>query len=239
MCISPDTGAFVPWSMRMSSFIPMNTPIAFGMLMTAPTPFNTILWQWVNQTYNAALNYGNRNASSNYTTEDILKSYFSAATIAIILSLGIRKAVASRVAGSTGAKMVLFNTISTYAACGCGGFVNAYLMRQTEIKTGINVIHPETNEPVGVSKKCAEIAVFNTGISRFGIAAPLFIPAFCMFGIERLNMVPKAKVPRLCLDMCLVVINCYVAIPLGVAMYPSISKIKAEDLEPEFHQVKG
>jgi len=42
-------------------------PIAFGMIITAPTPFNTVLWQWINQTYNAALNYGNRNASSNYT----------------------------------------------------------------------------------------------------------------------------------------------------------------------------
>ena len=59
--------------------------------MTAPTPFNTILWQWVNQTYNAVMNYGNRNASSTYTTSDILKSYGSAVTIAIGLSLGIRR----------------------------------------------------------------------------------------------------------------------------------------------------
>ena len=217
----------------------MNAPIAFGMLMTAPTPFNTILWQWINQSYNAILNYGNRNASSTYTTEDIMKSYFSAASIAIVLSLGIRKAVASRVAGSTGAKMVLFNTISTYAACGCGGFANTYLMRQTEMNKGINVIHPETNEPVGLSKKCAEVAVFNTAVSRFGMAAPLFIPAICMFGIERLNMLPTRKATRLCLDMVLVVINCYVAVPLAVGMFPNLSKIKAQDLEPEFHQVKG
>lgn len=93
--VSPDTGDFIPWPMRMSSFVPMNMPIAFGMLMTSPTPFNTILWQWVNQTYNASMNYGNRNASSKYTTADILKSYASAVSIAIILSLGIRRVVAS------------------------------------------------------------------------------------------------------------------------------------------------
>ena len=40
----PDTGEFIPWPMRLSSFIPMNLPISFGMIMTAPTPFNTIFW---------------------------------------------------------------------------------------------------------------------------------------------------------------------------------------------------
>ena len=66
--IHPDTQQMIPWGMRLSSFIPVNLPISFGMVCTAPTPFNTILWQWVNQTYNAVLNYGNRNASSNYTS---------------------------------------------------------------------------------------------------------------------------------------------------------------------------
>ena len=66
--IHPDTGKFISWPMRLSSFVPVNLPIAFGMIITAPTPFNTVFWQWVNQTYNALLNYGNRNASSNYTT---------------------------------------------------------------------------------------------------------------------------------------------------------------------------
>jgi len=65
--IHPDIGKILPWAMRLSSFVPINMPIAFGMIITAPTPFNTVLWQWINQTYNAALNYGNRNASSNYT----------------------------------------------------------------------------------------------------------------------------------------------------------------------------
>ena len=46
--IHPDSGEFIPWPMRLSSFIPMNIPISFGMVVTAPTPFNTILWQWIN-----------------------------------------------------------------------------------------------------------------------------------------------------------------------------------------------
>ena len=62
--IHPDTGDFIPWPCRFSSFLPMNIPIAFGFVFAAPTPFNTIFFQWLNQTYNAGLNYANRNASS-------------------------------------------------------------------------------------------------------------------------------------------------------------------------------
>ena len=71
----------------------MNLPISFGFIFAAPTPFNTIFWQWINQTYNAALNYENRNASSTYTTQDIAMSYTIATSAAIGVALGIRKAV--------------------------------------------------------------------------------------------------------------------------------------------------
>ena len=62
--IHPDTNQPVPWVMRMCAFVPTNLPIIFGMLMTPPTPLNTAFWQWINQTYNAGMNFGNRNASS-------------------------------------------------------------------------------------------------------------------------------------------------------------------------------
>ena len=32
-----------------------------GMLLTAPTVANSVFWQWINQTYNAAFNYANGN----------------------------------------------------------------------------------------------------------------------------------------------------------------------------------
>ena len=127
--IHPDTGKFIPWTMRLSSFIPMNLPIAFGMIMTAPTPFNTILWQWVNQTYNAALNYGNRNATSNYTNQDILKGYAVACVASIGTALLIRKGFSSYTKNMKGAKLVVMNSISSFFACSTAGFLNAYFMR--------------------------------------------------------------------------------------------------------------
>lgn len=120
----------IPWSMRMSSFIPMNMPIGFGMIFAAPTPMNTIMWQWINQTYNAMVNYGNRNASSEYTTSDIMKSYTAACTASIGMSLGIRKAFAlSTASGAKGPKLYVLNSISSFMAMSTAGFLNAYLMR--------------------------------------------------------------------------------------------------------------
>ena len=42
--VHPDTGDVIPWVCRFSTFLPANIPINFGMLIAAPTPFNTIFW---------------------------------------------------------------------------------------------------------------------------------------------------------------------------------------------------
>lgn len=67
--IHPDTGEKIPLYFRMSGFMIFNTPILFGVLMTKQTPLNIMFFQWMNQSYNAGLNYGNRNASSSYTSK--------------------------------------------------------------------------------------------------------------------------------------------------------------------------
>ena len=68
---SPDSGEVIPWAMRTCSFVPTNIPIILGMLVSPPTMMYTIFWQVTNQTYNAGLNFGNRNASSKQTTNEL------------------------------------------------------------------------------------------------------------------------------------------------------------------------
>lgn len=77
----------------MSSYMAFNLPISFGLTISPPTPFNTVLWQWANQTYNAQVNYGNRNVSSTQTTGDILKCYLAACTASISIALFTRTMV--------------------------------------------------------------------------------------------------------------------------------------------------
>ena len=52
---------------RMCGFVPMNVPILFGIVLAPPTIKFTALFQWLNQSYNAGLNYGNKNSSCTYS----------------------------------------------------------------------------------------------------------------------------------------------------------------------------
>ena len=123
----------------MCAFVPTNLPIIFGMLMSAPTPLNTVFWQWLNQTYNAGMNYGNRNASSQQTTGDILFGYSAAVTSSIGISLGLRKISAGFTRNMKGGSLVLANSIINYVAVASAGFLNSYCMRMGEMSRGIKI----------------------------------------------------------------------------------------------------
>ena len=195
--IHPDTGEFIPWPMRMSSFTFVNLPISWGMIIVAPTPMNTIFWQWVNQTYNATVNYGNRNASSQYTKKDIMQSYLCACGASIGVSLLIRKGFASRARTVSGARLIILNSISTMFAVATAGYLNAYLMRQAELKTGIDVFDPEEpTKSLGRSVKAAEMAVSQTAFSRCLFAVPIMFPAFILYGLERASLMPQARAAK-------------------------------------------
>ena len=53
-----------------------------------------ILWQWINQSYNAVFNYCNRNTSTESNNADILKAYCSATIVSVGVALAGNKLVA-------------------------------------------------------------------------------------------------------------------------------------------------
>ena len=42
--VHPQTGETIPRLMRLCSYSIMSIPVQFGMLLSAPTPFNIIFW---------------------------------------------------------------------------------------------------------------------------------------------------------------------------------------------------
>jgi hypothetical protein len=123
----------------MCAFVPTNMPIIFGMLMTPPTPLNMAFWQWINQTYNAGMNFGNRNASSQQTTKDIMFGYSAAVTSSITISLGLKRLSKGLTQNLHGGLQVLATSIITYFAVATAGFLNTYCMRMGEMSRGIKV----------------------------------------------------------------------------------------------------
>ena len=124
---------------RTSAFVPVNIPIIGGMLLSAPTMFNTILWQWVNQTYNAGLNYGNRNASSTISINQLAQSYCFAVTVSISAAMALRKLFSRFTQGKTGLLAACLNSTVSLGAVALSSSLNVYVVRQGEIKQGITV----------------------------------------------------------------------------------------------------
>jgi len=146
----------------MSSFLPMNFPIAVGLSIAPPTLFNTVFWQWVCQTQNAFCNYGNRNVSAPYGVPDIIRSYIAACFASITLGLGLKKIVGKYTAHLVGGAAFMSNTFSSMLAVAGACFVNAYLMRTAEIKAGISIFDVEDKDckkPLLVSRSAARKAV--------------------------------------------------------------------------------
>ena len=85
----PDTGEVIPMPFRMSFFLPANLPISAGMVLFGNTVPSQLFWQWMNQSYNAGMNFANRNATVAVSTKEILTSYVSATAVACGAAFGL------------------------------------------------------------------------------------------------------------------------------------------------------
>ena len=66
----------------------------------------------------------------------------------------------------------------------------------------------------------------------------IFVPPLFLMGIEKGRMMPKNKPGKLSVEISLLLLELYFAVPLGLALYSRQGLISAKDLEPEFKQIK-
>jgi hypothetical protein len=135
-----------------------------------------------------------------------------------------------------GGSLVLANSIINYVAVASAGFLNSYCMRMGEMSRGIK-IQDENGEEMGISKKCAEVAVLQTSLSRMILSAPTFIiPGVSMFFLDKMGLIPKSRAPRTVLELVVIACALYLALPLSVSLFPPRGEINANEIEPEYHQ---
>lgn len=106
------------------------------------------------------------------------------------------------------------------------------------MQKGISVFHPETGEDLGKSKKAAYDAVVNTAISRIFLNVTIFLPPLALVAIEKVGMMPKNWYLKTLVEAILISGELYLAVPVGIAMFPQNATIDAQLLESEFQQVK-
>jgi len=156
--VHPDSGEFIPRAFWLSSYAPTSIPTLFGFLLSKPTTFNIIFWQWANQTLNAGVNYANRNASSSQTNLGLIGVYTAAVTTSVGFGLGMWKVLTPFAAHFKGPKQLFFNFLISFAAVGTANFANCLMMRSKEISDGIMLWDIDGNE-IGKSKIIGKKAV--------------------------------------------------------------------------------
>uniref|UniRef100_A0A8D0BJP3 Sidoreflexin n=1 Tax=Salvator merianae TaxID=96440 RepID=A0A8D0BJP3_SALMN len=224
----PDSGEKMNLIGRMSFQVPGGMAITGFMLQFYRTVPAVVFWQWVNQSFNAIVNYTNRNAASPITVKQIGVAYFTATSTALATAVGLN--LYTKKAPSLVARWVPFVAV---AAANC---VNIPLMRQQELINGITVTD-ENDNPLGKSKKAAVKGITQVVISRITMAAPgmILLPII----MERLEKYPFMKnIHFLHAPLQTVLVGGFLIfmVPVACALFPQRSSIAVSQLEPDLRE---
>jgi len=236
--IHPDTGEKIPLPFRLSSFVPLNVFICAGLVMPNPSTATTIFWQWINQSYNIALNHANRNATNAMSTEQIATSYATAVIISCSVALGMRKVADKVSSGSLKTLASAFRLFTPFTAVALAGVANVCIMRGNEMVDGIQIKDEEGNV-LGKSAVAGRRAVAQVCLSRVLTSVPvLLIPPYAMILLDRLhyfNIRPKLKT---LINLALIGGTLLTSLPAATALFPQQSEISVSKLEPQFQNLK-
>lgn len=146
----------------MSFQVPGNMSITGCMMTFYKSTPAVVFWQTANQTFNAIVNYTNRNASVGVTVEQLGQAYVAATSASVATALLFNKIISSSPSLASGLLGRLVPLIAV-AAANC---VNIPCMRQQEIKNGITV-ETEDGTTLGPSSNAAIAAIAQVVPSRF------------------------------------------------------------------------
>ena len=252
----------------MSCFVLSNLVVTAGMLTPGLSTLGIVGWQVTNQSLNVAVNNANANKSSPMTWGDIAKSYSVAVGASCSVALGLNAAV-PRLKVSPSARNILKRLVPFAAVASAGALNAYLMRRGEIItgidvrpvlspaeKAKLQAEGKSESEvpSLGKSRKAAKLAVYETAASRVFNNSPIMIlPAMGLYYIQEKqqwykNLLQKEifkRRPRLAaavplgINLGLIAVTSFVALPLALAVFPQQQEIQAESLEPEFHGKGG
>uniref|UniRef100_A0A8C7ZW16 Sidoreflexin n=1 Tax=Oryzias sinensis TaxID=183150 RepID=A0A8C7ZW16_9TELE len=219
----PDTGEKMILIGRMSAQVPMNMTITGCMMTFYKTTPAVLFWQWINQSFNAIVNYTNRSGDAPITVNQLGTAYVSATTGAVATALGLN-ALTKHISPLIGR----FVPFAAVAAANC---INIPLMRQRELQHGIPITDENDNR-LGESTKAAQQAISQVVVSRILMASPgMAIPPFLMNHLEKKAFLKVIESQKGFFSFSLVF-----ATPLCCALFPQKSSMSVSRLEPELQE---
>ncbi|KAK6110248.1 tricarboxylate carrier family protein [Brugia pahangi] len=234
----PDTGQLQTLPGRMCANAWGGTLLCGAMMLWYKSTKAIVFWQWANQSFNALVNYTNRNAQSPLSKRDLLVAYTSAVTGALGVAVSLKNYLAKR------AFSPLFQRFVPLVAVAVANAINIPFTRQNELLDGLPVTN-EAGQVVGKSKMAAYKAITLVVFSRNVIVTPsmLLVPLI-MNAMEKCNWYSnRAKFLNIPAQLVLTFILYGSMVPVGCALFPQINSVKATTLmhyEPAtYEELKG
>ncbi|XP_076005363.1 sideroflexin-5b [Genypterus blacodes] len=230
--IHPDTGEKIFMPLRMSGYVPFGTPIVIGLLLPNQTVVSTIIWQWLNQSHNACVNYANRNATKPTPTSKFFQGYVGAVTSAVSIAVGLSVLIQKANKLSPATRMIIQRFVP-FPAVASANICNVGLMRHNELSEGIDVLDNNGNV-VGSSRIAARHAIMETAFTRVILPMPIFVlPPIIMSYLERLRFLQSNRRLMLPIHSFVCLVTFGLSLPLAISLFPQMSQLEVSRLEPE------
>ena len=226
--MNQETGKILPLPYRMYFFVPMNIPIAFGLLCLPATSTNIMFFNFMNQTYNASMNYMNSSGTSD-SKRLLFFSYFCALASSIGSGLVFRKLLKPK------KKVNIIKELMIRILPSCiAGFMNIFCMRFDYVINGIK-IRDENGNILGLSKICGLKAILEGGMTRFFLPIPLIVQFLICNRLRNTNISKRALLASE-LFLCSVALG--FGLPLSIAIFRQYSKINVSKIEKEYSNLQ-
>jgi len=223
----PETGDKQNVIGRMSFQVPGGMIITGILMAFYKGPLEVFLGQWLNQSFNALVNFTNRSGDKPLPNSVILSAYFTATSLATVTSIGLNKTLATRTPPLVG-RFVPFIAVAV------ANMVNIPCMRSQELKEGVVIVDSDGNK-LGQSVTASKRAIISTTFSRICIAAPgMLMTPIIMEQLEKKPYIKGLSKWKSCVLQTLLVGSFLLAaVPFGCAMFAQKQSIAVADLEDD------
>ena len=237
----PDTGEPIPPPFRMASHVPVNALLLALMLSARSVPA-VMFTQAVNQSFNAAQFYANRNGS-NAVSDTTLAVSFTAAVVSAVSVGALAARNAERAVAAAAARGDAVRGARARAAVACVPFLGAAAgkplqisaMRSDEFAGEGVVVTDAAGTAVGRSRIAGAAAVNATIFTRILYLAPMLWMPHVQLLLERALLPPSAPpASRAALLVVHAAVNSAVATPACIALFEQRASLPASALEERF-----
>jgi hypothetical protein len=236
----PDTGAVIPAPFRMASHVPVNAVLLTAMLSarTAPAVAAT---QFLNQSFNAAQFYANRNGTNDVSDAALAASYIGAVASSVGVGVALKR-LEGRWAAARGAAAPSVRWLGLsvpFLAAAAAKPLQIGAMRQDEIVRGVAVAD-EAGVQRGRSRIAGALGLAMTVTVRTVYLVPmLYLPLLQAALVHRVALLRRHPPAAIAAYVALSGASSAFVTPACMALFDQRASVPASWLEGELQSTAG